>query len=311
MAKRILVIGSSNMDLSMNMYKLPEPGETVCDDGGVAYTPGGKGANAAVALKKLGADTVFCTKLGQDVHGQRLYGYFKDVGLDTSYIKVDMDNPTGFAAVLKENGGQNRIIYYPGANSLITRENLLDAFSSAPDAVYINFEVSFDVALQAAEIASSRGIPIFIDAAPADREYQLERLPEIEIFSPNETETERYTGILPQGADSSLRAALALYRRVKCKYLVIKQGSRGAFIYDGKHYSMIPAYRADKVVDTTAAGDAFTAAMVYEYLESGGDIVLSAKYGAAAGAVAISRSGAASSVPSSSEIMDFIRRIPE
>ena len=311
MAKRILVIGSSNMDLSMNMYKLPEPGETVCDDGGVAYTPGGKGANAAVALKKLGADTVFCTKLGQDVHGQRLYGYFKDVGLDTSYIKVDMDNPTGFAAVLKENGGQNRIIYYPGANSLITRENLLDAFSSAPDAVYINFEVSFDVALAAAEIASSRGIPIFIDAAPADKEYQLERLPEIEIFSPNETETERYTGILPQGAESSLRAALALYRRVKCKYLVIKQGSRGAFIYDGKHYSMIPAYRADKVVDTTAAGDAFTAAMVYEYLESGGDIVLSAKYGAAAGAVAISRSGAASSVPSSSEIMDFIRRIPE
>lgn len=311
MAKRILVIGSSNMDLSMNMYKLPEPGETVCDDGGVAYTPGGKGANAAVALKRLGADTVFCTKLGQDVHGQRLYGYFKDMGLDTSYIKVDMDNPTGFAAVLKENGGQNRIIYYPGANSFITRENLLDAFGSSPDAVYINFEVSFDVALQAAEIASSRGIPIFIDAAPADKEYQLERLPEIEIFSPNETETERYTGILPMGADSSLRAALALYRRVRCKYLVIKQGSRGAFIYDGKHYSMIPAYRADKVVDTTAAGDAFTAAMVYEYLESGGDIVLSAKYGAAAGAVAISRSGAASSVPSSSEIMDFIKRIPE
>lgn len=311
MAKKILVIGSSNMDLSMNMYKLPEPGETVCDDGGVAYTPGGKGANAAVALKKLGADTVFCTKLGQDVHGQRLYSYFKDMGLDTSYIKVDMDNPTGFAAVIKENGGQNRIIYYPGANSFITRDNLLDAFSSAPDAVYINFEVSFEVALMAAEIASSKGIPIFIDAAPADKEYQLERLPVIEIFSPNETETERYTGILPMGADSSLRAALALYRRVRCKYLVIKQGSRGAFIYDGKHYSMIPAYRADKVVDTTAAGDAFTAAMVYEYLESGGDIVLSAKYGAAAGAVAVSRSGAASSVPSSAEIMDFIRRIPE
>ena len=299
------------MDLSMNMYKLPAPGETVCDDGGVAYTPGGKGANAAVALKKLGANTVFCTKLGQDVHGQRLYSYFKDVGLDTSYIKVDSDNPTGFAAVLKENGGQNRIIYYPGANGFITYDNLLDAFKSSPDAVYINFEVSFEVALMAADIAASKGIPIFIDAAPADKEYRLERLPEIEIFSPNETETERYTGILPQGAESSLRAALALYRRVKCKYLVIKQGSRGVFIYDGKHYSMIPAYRADKVVDTTAAGDAFTAAMVYEYLESGGDIVLSAKYGAAAGAVAISRNGAASSVPTSSEIMDFIKRIPE
>ncbi len=311
MAKKILVIGSSNMDLSMNMYKLPEPGETVLDDGGVAYTPGGKGANAATALKKLGADTVFCTKLGQDVHGQRLYGYFKEIGLDTSCIKVDADNPTGFAAVLKESGGQNRIIYYPGANSFITRDNLLDAFNSSPDAVYINFEVSFEVALEASRIASQRGIPIFIDAAPADKDYQLESLPEIEIFSPNETETERYTGILPQGADSSLRAALALFKRVKCKYLVIKQGSRGAFLYDGKHYSMIPAYRADKVVDTTAAGDAFTAAMVLEYLESGGDIVLSAKYGAAAGAVAVSKNGAASSVPTTAEIMDFIKRIPE
>jgi ribokinase len=295
----------------MNMYKLPAPGETVLDDGGVAYTPGGKGANAAAALKKLGADTVFCTKLGQDVHGQRLYGYFKEIGLDTSCIKVDADNPTGFAAVLKESGGQNRIIYYPGANSFITRDNLIDAFNSSPDAVYINFEVSFDVALEASRIASQRGIPIFIDAAPADKDYQLECLPEIEIFSPNETETERYTGILPQGAESSLRAALALFKRVKCKYLVIKQGSRGAFVYDGKHYSMIPAYRADKVVDTTAAGDAFTAAMVLEYLESGGDIVLSAKYGAAAGAVTVSKSGAASSVPTASEIMDFIKRIPE
>ena len=311
MAKKILVIGSSNMDLSMNMYKLPAPGETVCDDGGVAYTPGGKGANAATALKKLGADTVFCTKLGQDIHGQRLYGYFKDLGLDTSYIKVDRDKSTGFAAVIKESGGQNRIIYYPGANGYITHENLLEAFNSSPDAVYINFEISFDVALDAARIASQKGIPIFIDAAPADSGYKLESLPMIEIFSPNETETERYTGILPQGAESSLRAALALFRKVKCKYLVIKQGARGAFIYDGKHYSMIPAYRADKVVDTTAAGDAFTAAMVLEYLESNGDVVLSAKYGAAAGAVAVSRSGAASSMPTAAEVIDFIKRIPE
>lgn len=311
MAKKILVIGSSNMDLSMNMYKLPAPGETVCDDGGVAYTPGGKGANAAAALKKLGANTVFCTKLGQDVHGQRLYGYFKEIGLDTSYIKVDRDNPTGFAAVLKETGGQNRIIYYPGANGFITRENLAEAFTSEPDAVYLNFEVSFEVALAAARMASAKGIPIFVDAAPADRSYPLEQLPPLEIFSPNVTETEQFTGIVPQGADSSLRAALALYKRVKCKYLVIKQGARGVFIYDGKHYSMIPAFRADKVVDTTAAGDVFTAAMVLEYLESGGDIVLSAKYGAAAGAVAVAKNGAASSVPSKAEIIDLIKRRPQ
>lgn len=309
MAKKILVIGSSNMDLSLNVYRLPSAGETVIDDGGVAYTPGGKGANAAISLRRLGADTVFCTKLGADSHGQKLYGYFKDEGLDTSYIKVDRDFPTGFAAVIKESDAQNRIIYYPGANTNLTRENLLEAFSCSPDAVYLNFEISFEAAMVAAKIAASRSIPVFIDAAPASADYPLESLPPVEIFSPNESETKELTGILPAGADSSLRAALALWKRVKCKYIIIKQGSRGVFVYDGKHYSMIPAFRADKVVDTTAAGDAFGAAMLLEYL-SHGDVNLAVKYGAAAGAVAVSRAGAATSVPTASEVLEFIRKRP-
>ena len=83
MKKKVLVIGSSNMDLSLNVYKIPAAGETIIDDGGVAYTPGGKGANAAIALAKLGATTVFCTKLGADVHGQQLYKFYRDNGLDT------------------------------------------------------------------------------------------------------------------------------------------------------------------------------------------------------------------------------------
>lgn len=308
--KKILVVGSSNMDLSMNMYKLPEAGQTVVDDGGVAYVPGGKGANAAIAFSRLGAECIFATKLGADMHGQKLFGYFKEMGLNTSFIKVDRENPTGFAAVLKESGGQNRIIYYPGANVCLTRENIIEAFSSNPDALYLNFEISFESALLAARIAAERGIPIFVDAAPADKKFPLEALPPLEVFSPNETETFEYTGVMPAGADSSLRAALSLWKRVKCKYLVIKQGARGAFIYDGKHYRMIPAYRADKVVDTTAAGDAFTAAMTIEYLESR-DIVLATKYGAAAGAVTVSKCGAASSVPGAEEVVDFIRRRPE
>ena len=310
MAKKILVVGSSNMDLSMNMYKVPAAGETVIDDGGVAYNPGGKGLNAAVAFKRLGADCVFSTRLGADMHGQKIYTYLKEIGVNTSSVKADHTAPTGFAAVLKESDGQNRIIYYPGANIALTKDNILEAFSCQPDAVYINFEVSFDVALSAAKIAASRNIPIFVDAAPADKDYALDALPELCVFSPNETETYEYTGILPVGSEASLRAALALWKRVKCKYIVIKQGARGAFIYDGKHYSMIPSYRPDKVVDSTAAGDAFTAALTYEYLDSG-DIVLAVKYATAAGAVTVSKPGAASSVPTESEILDFIRKRPE
>ena len=127
------------------------------------------------------------------------------------------------------------------------------------------------------------------------------------MFSPNETETYEYTGIMPAGADSALRAALALRRRVNAKYIVIKQGNRGAFVYDGKHYSMVPAYRADKVVDTTAAGDAFTAALTIEYLKTG-DIMKAVKFGAAAGAVTVSRAGAALSVPSEDEVREFLEK---
>ena len=307
-AKKILVVGSSNMDLSMNMYKVPAVGETLIDDGGVAYLPGGKGGNAATAFAKFSAECVLCTKLGADLHGQKLYQHYKDIGINTSYIKVDRDNPTGLAVVMKESNGNNRILVYPGANSHLSLENVTEAFNCDPDAVYIGFEIPYHIALAAAKIAASRNIPIFVDAAPANKDFALESLPMVEVFSPNETETETYTGILPQGTDSALRAALALYKRVKAKYIVIKQGDRGAFIYDGKHFSVVPAIRLGKAIDTTAAGDAFTAALTLEYLSNGGDIKEAVKCGVAAGAITVTRRGAASSIPTEAEVRELLAK---
>ena len=304
--KKILVIGSANMDLSLNVYRMPAKGETVTDNGGVAYTPGGKGANAAVAFAKLGADVALYTKLGADQHGQQLYTFYREMGMDTSTIKVDRELPTGFAAVIKEIDGQNRIIYYPGANANITPDQILEAVEKCrPDAIFLCFEISFDTALAAARIAEAKRIPIFIDAAPADKAHALESLPYVEVFSPNETETYEYTGIMPAGAESSLRAALALWRRVSCKYIVIKQGARGCSIYDGKHFEMVPAYSNVKAVDTTAAGDTFTAALTIAYLGSH-DIKAAARYAAAAAALTVSRQGASTSLPTADEVRSFI-----
>ena len=103
-----------------------------------------------------------------------------------------------------------------------------------------------------------------------------------------------------------MRAALALYRRVKCKYIVIKQGERGSFVYDGKHYFLLPSIKAGKVVDTTAAGDAFTAAMTIEYLRNGGDIKSAVAYGTAAGGITVARKGASSSIPTAEEVMALL-----
>ncbi len=294
------------MDFSMNLSRIPAVGETVIDDGGVAYTPGGKGANAAITFKKLGADCTFATKLGADLHGQKLYKYYCDLGIDARYIKVDHDHPTGLAVVMREGDAGNRIVVYPGANSYITSDGVISAFESNPDATYLGFEVPFSAALAAAKISASKDIPVFIDAAPANKDYDLESLPPIEIFSPNETETYEYTGILPTTMEASLRAAFALSKRVKAKYIVIKQGARGAFCYDGKRYNSHPAIRSDKVIDTTAAGDTFTAALTLEYLRNGGDIEAAIRYANAAASIAISRFGASASVPTSDEVYKLL-----
>lgn len=304
---KILLVGSANMDLSMNLYRIPERGETVLDDGGIAYTPGGKGANSAVAFAKLGGECIFCTKLGRDAHGQKLYNYYKECGINTSYIKVDPDAPTGLAVVMTEGDGSNRIIVYPGANKSLNNDNIIEAFNSRPDALYLGFEIPFNMALAAAKIASANNVPIFVDAAPASKEYALESLPPVEIFSPNEQETFEYTGIEPKGTESCLQAAYSLFQKVKAKYIVIKLGARGSFFFDGKHFDLVPAYRADSVLDTTAAGDTFTAAMTLEYLRTG-DIKSAMKFGSAAAAIAVSRKGAGASIPTADEVKEFLSR---
>ena len=304
---KILLVGSANMDLSLNVLRCPAPGETLIDDGGVAYTPGGKGANSAIALQRLGADCVFCTRLGADLHGKQLFDYYKESGLDTSAIRVDRGEPTGFAVVIKESDGQNRIVVYPGANANIAPGAVDEAFLCGPDAVYVNFEIPFPIAAQVIRRAAERGIPAFVDAAPASADYPLAALPPVEVFSPNESETEIFTGVNPQGYGSALRAALALSRTVKAKYIVIKQGERGAFIYDGKYGKIVPSFPPPAVVDTTAAGDAFTAALAVEYMRNGGDILNAVRYGCAAGAVTVSRRGASASIPTEEEVIAFLR----
>ena len=304
--KRILVIGSSNLDFTMTLFRLPEAGESIVDDGGVAYIPGGKGASAAIAFNRLGAESVFCAKLGADIHGQKLYNYYKEIGLNTAYIKVDHENPTGLAVVMREGDGKVRSIVYPGANAQLTTDIIMDAFECNPDALYLGFELPYPMVVAAAKIAASKGIPVFIDATAATKDLDLEKLPPVEVFSPNEQEAYELTGIMPNSMETALRAALAIARRSKAKNVVIKQGSRGAFLYDGKRYNTFPAVRADKTVDTSGAGDAFTCAMTLEYLRNGGDIKEAIKYGNVAGAITVTRPGATSAIPTEEEINHFL-----
>ncbi len=298
MSKRVLVVSSANMDISLPVRMLPEAGETRLCDGAVHYSPGGKGANSATTFAALGAETVFCARIGRDSHGESLYDFYKEKGIDVSHLVIDRDHPTGCAVILLDPRGQNRILCYPGANRYLSEGDVDAAFLCCPDALYLQMEIGQDAVLAAADYAHRHEIPIFLDAGPARADFPLEALPPVTVFSPNEVETEIYTGIHLTGTDSMLAASMELFRRTRAEYVVLKLGDRGAFVCNGRHFKFISAFNV-KAVDTTAAGDAFTAAMTLRYLENGGDINEAVRYGCAAGAITVSRKGAAYSVPTS------------
>lgn len=307
MGKRVLVVSSANMDITLPVARFPAPGETAILGGGVSYTPGGKGANSAVAFAKLGAETVFCTRLGRDSHGETLYDYYKECGIDTRHIAIDRDRATGCAVILVEPSGQNRILCYPGANRYLSESDVDEAFLSCPDALYLQLEIGEATVLAAADYAYRHEIPIFIDAGPARADFPLESLPPVTVFSPNEVETEVYTGIHLTGSDSMLAASMELFSRVRAEYIVLKLGDRGAFVCNGRHFKFLSAFPVS-AVDTTAAGDAFTAALTLRYLENGGDIVGAVRYGCAAGALTATRAGAAYAVPTAKEVAEFLEQ---
>ena len=305
MKKRILVVSSANMDFVMKVGRLPEAGQSVIEERGYDYVPGGKGANAAVTLARLGADSVFCARLGNDSHAQRLKSLYIENGIDTRFIINDKNAPTGLASIIVEENGQNRIVVYPGANNRLSPVDVEDAMTCLPDAVFVQFEIPDAAVIAAVEYANKKKIPVFVDAGPARTDYPLEKLGKIEVISPNETETLALTGILPNNTDNCLRASYELMKRVNAKYVVIKLGGRGAYIYDGTYAKHITTYDGD-VVDTTAAGDAFTAAMTLEYLRSS-DIVRAVKYANAVGTIVVGKAGASSSLPTAAQVDEFIR----
>ena len=294
---KILTVSSANMDFVLDTPRIPEGGESIVCAGSYKYIPGGKGANSAVAVARLGGRSIFCACVGRDSNGTALLELYNNEGSDTRFLYRAGDAPTGLAVIMVEGNGQNRIMVYPGANTKITKEAIDSAIAeSRPDAVFMQLETTPSTVVYAANAASAAGIPVIIDAGPADPDFPLDMLPEIEIFSPNETETEIFTGIKPTDEASCAEAVQILSQHVKAKHFVIKLGAKGCYA-DGTIVPAVPAV----AVDTTAAGDTFTAALTLEYLRDG-DIIRAAKFANAAASIVVSRPGASSSIPYRAEI---------
>ena len=292
------VMGSINMDIILSAERLPEVGENVLGST-YSYAHGGKGANQAIGLSRLGAGVKMIGKVGADANGESLIKNLEKNNVDASGVATD-GTSTGLAAILIDGQGRNRIVVYEAANSEIDPSLAEKNISDDLNVLLVQFETKEEVVCAYVNEAIKKGITTVVDCGPA-KNFNLEKMQGMTILSPNENETEALSGILPSDEEKALRASEILYDRSRARYIVLKLGDRGCSLYDGKEIKFFAPYPTT-VLDTTAAGDSFTAALALEYVRSG-DIEKACDTGNKAGAIAVSRVGAENSMPTADELI--------
>ncbi|WFE60371.1 ribokinase [Micromonospora sp. WMMD712] len=287
---RVAVVGSANMDLVATAGALPRPGETVLGSDFV-MVPGGKGANQAVAATRAGASCAFLGAIGSDAFGVTLRARITAAGVDTGHLRV-VYGASGVALVMVSADGENAILVTPGANAAFTglTEAELSAVRDA-DVLVAQLEIPVATVTEAALAARAAGTRVILNAAPA-RHVPAELLDAVDLLVVNETEARMLTGA---GRDDP-GALLALVPRA-----VLTLGGAGAwYVARDAAPVHVPAVPVE-VVDSTAAGDAFTAALAVAWGE-GRDLRAAVHWAAAAGAACVRRLGASVALPSRAEI---------
>jgi ribokinase len=297
--KPIVVVGSINLDLVTNTDRIPVVGETV-HGRTFQMHPGGKGANQAVAIASLGYPVQMIGKLGSDVFGDQLRMHLqqRNVGL----TGVEQTNGTsGIAVIMVAPGGENCIVVTPGANAEVTPEYVdrhLDLIRGA-GLVLSQLEIPIETVEHLAEVCSNEGIPFMLDPAPA-RDLPLGLLKRVTWFTPNETEAAFYAN---HAANSTSAHPELVARSLLAQGpagVVLKMGSRGAFVAAGPVEQQLDAI-AVNAVDTTAAGDALNGAFAVG-LMTGMSTVESARFAVVAASLSVTRAGAQASMPMLAEV---------
>ena len=297
----IYVLGSINMDMVARVPHMPVGGETLTADK-YYVNPGGKGANQAVAIAKLGGKVAMIGKVGSDETGDALKNNLKAMGVDESMV-TRADVPSGIAMIIVE-GGENRIILYKGANHSVTKADVDEGLKSAKpgDALVMQLEIPLETVTYAAAVAKQKGMLVLLNPAPAVPLGE-ELLKNVDIIAPNETETEILTGV---GLDSDVHIALAVKKlyQLGVKRVIITMGSRGSIVAEGQTITPVEP-RKVKAVDTTSAGDTFVGATVLRYLD-GDTLEDAARFASVASSITVTREGAAQSIPTLEEVKKVI-----
>lgn len=294
---RILVIGSSNTDMTVRSATLPKPGETVLG-GDFRMGPGGKGANQAVAARLLGGEVTFVCKLGRDMFGEGASKHYESCGLDTSKI-LWSDKPSGVALITVDSKAENSIVVASGANADMTVsdiDSVADIIKSS-GILLLQLEIPMDAVVHAAEIAYNAGVQVVLNPAPAAA-LPAELLKCVSILIPNETEASAISGIDINNFETAAAAAERL-KGMGVREVIITMGSRGSVVCDGD-CTFVPAVKVN-AVDTTAAGDTFCGGVCVA-LSEGKALSEAVKFATAASSIAVQRPGAQDSVPNRCEV---------
>ena len=299
--KPIIVVGSINMDLVTRTPRIPLAGQTLIGSD-FTTTPGGKGANQAVAVARLGYPVCMVGAVGEDVFGQALLDNLKAAGVNTQAVER-VSGPSGVAPILVADSGENSIVVVPGANGKVDPASIdrNTALLRSAGMVLCQLELPIETIDHTLEICAGIGVPVMLDPAPAAP------LPgtvweRVAWFTPNETETELYVS-----QDSSTESAARQLLAKGLRGVVLKRGADGAYVAttSGEH-AWVEPYRV-KAVDTVGAGDCFNGAFAVALLE-GKSPIDAARFASAAAAISVTRRGAQASMPSRAEVDAFINQ---
>lgn len=298
---KIICIGSSNTDMVVRSERLPRPGESVIG-GGFVMAGGGKGANQAVAIARMGHKVVFAAALGEDMFGDEAIARYRQYGVDTSYI-VRKKTPSGIALIMVDAAAQNSISVALGANSELSVADVMPALDliEPNDIVLMQLEIPMGTVAACVAVAAAKGARVVLNPAPA-AEVSADVLSKLYLITPNQTEAETLTGIEVRDEQSARAAAEAL-RAKGVERVIITMGGDGALLDDGGRVEMVPAFRVN-AVDTTAAGDVYNGA-ICAALAEGCSLRDAMIFGSKASAISVTRIGAQPSIPTREEVDKF------
>jgi ribokinase len=296
----VAVFGSINMDIIAYSERLPRPGETLH---GTRYLTGlgGKGANQAAAAAKLGVETCFIGRLGQDHFGASARALLRTFGVETSHLRSDPANPTGIAIINVGVKGENFITVIAGANFAIDAGDVETArpLLSRISVLLLQLEVPWDAMMLAARHARGHGAIVILDPAPATPDTSRMDLSLVDMVTPNEIETEILTGVRPKDKEAAAAAAAILHARGPST-VILKLGDRGAYVSSAGDAIMLDAFKVD-AIDTVAAGDCFNGGLGFA-LSKSMPLREAARFACACGALSTTRYGAAAAAPSLAEV---------